>query len=102
MTNALTLARLCMGANELEPATGALHKAAELLDRLKEITSGQPIEKGRVRLEAEYHAMRMALVSLAFPSLEVIRYETEANGQVSLGGMIGLTLRSTCSARRRF
>lgn len=63
MANALTLARLCMEAEETELAAGALHKAAELLDSLKKLTSGQPIERGRVKLEADYLAMRMALVN---------------------------------------
>jgi hypothetical protein len=62
MTSALTLARLCMNEQELTLAIDTLHKAAELLDRLKSITSELPVEKGRVRLEADYHALRIALV----------------------------------------
>lgn len=62
MSNALTLARLCMNEQELTLATDTLHRAAELLDRLKSITSELPVEKGRVRLEADYHALRIALV----------------------------------------
>lgn len=62
MTQALTLARLCVAAGELDPATGALRKAAEFLDRLKKMSLGQSAKKGRLGLEANYHAMRIALV----------------------------------------
>ena len=51
-----------MNEQELILATDTLHKASGLLDRLRSITSELPMEKGRVRLEADYHALRIALV----------------------------------------
>lgn len=63
MELALTLARICMEAEDMIPARDALHKAAECLEQLKTPTPGQKMDQGRVTLEADYLAMRMALVS---------------------------------------
>lgn len=55
----LTLARLCLEGEDLDAARAALQKAAEYVERLKEVSSHN---KGRIRLEADYLAMRIALV----------------------------------------
>jgi hypothetical protein len=59
---ALTLARLCLEAEDLEPARDALQKAADYLDQLAKIGDASGCGSSRIKLEADYLAMRIALV----------------------------------------
>ncbi|KAL7799887.1 meiosis protein SPO22/ZIP4 like domain-containing protein [Trichoderma ceciliae] len=64
MNLALTLGKLCIGDSDLDSARLALQKAAELMERLKAIPLGSsdPSEQNeRMKLDAEYLAMRTAL-----------------------------------------
>ncbi|RFU77094.1 tpr [Trichoderma arundinaceum] len=62
---ALTLGKLCIRDSDLDSARLALQKAAELLERLKEIppnsSSDHSGQNERSKLDAEYLAMRTAL-----------------------------------------
>lgn len=66
LTNlALTIGRLCVVGSDLESATTVLQKAAEFVEQLKSIPKEAPgSDQGgsRMKLEAEYLAMRTALV----------------------------------------
>lgn len=71
MELALTLARLCLGAEDLEPARTALLKAAECLEQLEMIEQSGGHEDRLIRLEADYLAMRIALVIAPTPAPSV-------------------------------
>jgi hypothetical protein len=69
MNLALTLGKVCIGESDLDSARLTLQKAAELMERLKTIPLGSSDLSGqdeRTKLDAEYLAMRTALVGIHF------------------------------------
>jgi hypothetical protein len=62
---AMTLGRVCLEGVDLDSTRAALQKAAEYIERLKALPERVPDEYSRtrrLRLEADYLSMRMALV----------------------------------------
>lgn len=71
---AMTLGRVCLEGEDLDSTRAALQKAAEYIDRLKTLPERELDEysrTGRLRLEADYLSMRMALVR--FPLYFLLR-----------------------------
>ena len=71
---AMTLGRVCLEGEDLDSTRAALQKAAEYIDRLKTLPERESDEysrTGRLRLEADYLSMRMALVR--FPLYFLLR-----------------------------
>jgi hypothetical protein len=67
MSLALALGKLCVGESDLASGRLTLQKAAELMERLGAIplNASDPHEQSeRMKLDAEYWAMRTALVSM--------------------------------------
>lgn len=68
---ALMVGRVCVADSDLEAARTVLQKAAELVEQLKSLPTAQPRDDigQRMRLEAEYLALRTALVGNISPAL---------------------------------
>lgn len=68
---AMMLGRVCLEGDDLESSRAALQKAAEYIERLRSFPatmSESCSRQARVRLEADYLSMRMALVRFHDPS----------------------------------
>lgn len=60
----LTLARVCVESSDLDGALLSMAKAADYIDRLKNINNLTTEDRAQVqKIEAEYLTMRCALVS---------------------------------------